>query len=87
MKTIAKTTARSVLFALIVACVVTGLWLMGASLPVAASAGAVVGALIKLDDARIRRARRKAEADHRAHFGWDAVEEAATWERDNPIPA
>lgn len=62
MKTITKSTAAAVLFALIIAAVVTGLWLMGATIPVAASAGAVVGALIKLDDARIRRARRRVTA-------------------------
>jgi len=56
-----KQIAAAVLFAVIVTSVVGGLILLGTPAPVALLTGLLVAVLIRLDDARIRRARARAK--------------------------
>jgi hypothetical protein len=56
-----KTIAANVLLLVIVALVVAGVYALSLSLPVAAIAGAAAGALVKVDDARIKRERARRE--------------------------
>lgn len=59
MTIIAKNTFAVFLFVAILVCVAGGLFLIGADPDVVALTVVVVGIAMKLDDARIRRARRR----------------------------
>lgn len=60
MTTIAKNTLANLLLVAILLCVGFGTFLLGAEPVVAVTAAVLAGVAIKLDDHRIRRARRKA---------------------------